>query len=59
MRSVPLLLAGCVIGVMVLTTSFEGQERTITIHVGTLLRREMRRAAEHQYCGAGIKNPEA
>src|SRR5262249_16864412 len=37
MRSVRLLLAGCVIGVMVLTTSFEGQERTITIHVGTLL----------------------
>jgi hypothetical protein len=36
MQSVRLLVAGWVVGVMILTASFEGQERTIRIHVGTL-----------------------
>src|SRR5262245_8948177 len=40
---------------MVLTTSFEGQERTITIHVGTLLRREMLRAANTNIVVQGSK----
>jgi imidazolonepropionase-like amidohydrolase len=37
MRSLRYLAIGCVVGVMFLATSFEGQERPITIHVGTLL----------------------
>ena len=37
MRSVHLLVIGCVLSVSVLTTSFEGQERPITIRAGTLL----------------------
>src|SRR5215510_9403451 len=37
MLSLRFLGIGCVVGVMILATSFEGQERPITIRVGTLL----------------------
>src|SRR5215510_10537076 len=37
MRSLHFLGIGCVVGVLILSTSFDGQERPITIHVGTLL----------------------